>query len=163
MYTLYVARDVVFTHRHDLGSIICVRLINDYLPSSHFKIEEVSKAMKRSLPSWLTGTPTLHCDESDKVWRGYEAFIQLQEFAIAHASRRDAAPPLTTQKKKARPTSPAEPELEDVWTTTQTNDDEVEITGKLSAEDFRRAVGNPATQPNPPPNENRPPPSPIKD
>jgi hypothetical protein len=124
MFTLYVARDKMKADRHDIGSILCLQVL-ELMPSRDVKVVDVSNI--RSPPIWLTGTPTLVHENSDEVWRGNQALSRMQSMLIER--------PPATQKK----TISEEPE-QDWAVPEQEDDDESMFTKKLTSEDLAAAT-----------------------
>jgi hypothetical protein len=83
MFTLYVSRDKQSKQRLDVGSILCVNLIEN-LPNYVINVVKCNARMT-SKPKWLIGTPTLYNDETDDVLRGNEAVLFLQRLALQEA------------------------------------------------------------------------------
>lgn len=77
---LYVARDRRRPSQHDLGSILCLRVL-ELLPPGAVQVRE-SDARDRS--AWLTGTPTLVLDH--EILRGHQALDRLQRLAVDAAA-----------------------------------------------------------------------------
>ena len=114
-FTLYVARDRRDASRHDLGSILCIRLVDRFVPGMVDIVE--CHGRHPGMPSWLVGTPTLHA-ATGEVWRGNQALERLQELAYAaepppprrarrRAPRRTAARRRRRRRRAPRAPSPA--------------------------------------------------------
>lgn len=85
MFTLYVSRDKHSQQRLDVGSILCVNLL-EHLPNYVINVEECNARMTK--PKWLIGTPTLYNEETADVLRGNEAVLFLQRLALQEAESR---------------------------------------------------------------------------
>ena len=84
---LYVAQDKKRPGRHDLGSVLCMRLL-ELLPTGVVEVRAVEQ--ERAKPAWLRGTPSL-LDENGDVHTGHAALWELQRATVEHAERRGAA------------------------------------------------------------------------
>lgn len=85
MASLYVARDKRRQHQHDLGSVLCLNVL-DLLPKTSVEVVECIAPMEDA-PSWLFGTPTVHFHETDEVYRGHAALSALERAAVDVAAR----------------------------------------------------------------------------
>lgn len=74
---LYVGRSKRNPSQYDVGSVLCLRIVNTMLPKGKITVQEVSK--KDATP-WLTGTPTLSVDSS--ILTGHQAIYYLQDLAL---------------------------------------------------------------------------------
>lgn len=173
---LYVARDKRCPQRHDLGSVLCMQLANQ-LPAG--AVEVVAVETLASRPAWLQGTPTLVAESA--MYRGHQAFTQLQQLVVEHAAPQKPARAASARQARAaeqarpaagraQPAPPAEDDaLPGLWESTIVEGGEDEdgpmASRKITSEDLARAVQNraaaavaPATASAPPP-----PPPPIDD
>lgn len=82
---LYVARDRRRPDRHDVGSVLCMQLL-ERLPREAVHVVDATHLHPR--PSWLIGTPTLVADAGGDLWRGHQALTKLQSLAFAEAEGR---------------------------------------------------------------------------
>lgn len=151
--TLYVARDKRQPSRHDVGSVLCLQLVETISPALKVDVHQCDNARDR--PPWLTGTPTLHEDNGSKS-QGFEAVQRLQTIAmeVAEARGRDARrkPTATAAQGSssvaARSASVVAPgdiavapgnEDDDMWGSRIDDDDEeVQEPRKISADDLAR-------------------------
>ena len=127
MYTLYVARDKTKEDRHDLGSILCLQVL-ELLHARDVKVVDVSNI--RSPPIWLTGTPTLVHEHRDEVWRGNQALSRMQSMLVEGPP---AAQKKTISEEPEHDWGVVVPEQED-------EDDESMFTKKLTSEDLAAAT-----------------------
>lgn len=154
-HVLYVARDKRRHDRHDLGSVLCLRVL-DLMPAASVEVQDADALHAR--PLWLTGTPTLVLDGGD-VLRGYEALTHLQRLAVELArtpplssTRGDAPqatarrPPPPLQSQQQPPPSPTEAavaaiEEDALWgSQVVAEDDDGAQDHKLTGDDLSRAI-----------------------
>jgi hypothetical protein len=178
---LYVSVDRRHPNRHDMGSVLCLRVLQ-HLPEGHVSVHDARSAVPR--PTWLTGTPTLVID-GGTVLRGHEALDHLQHVSVEMARAATAHPtrPRPTRammapapvglvaEKRARPQQVGEEEGDAVV------DDEVsalfasrldasddlgdeEGERKITGDDLARALRERDAVAPPPPTANAPPPPP---
>jgi hypothetical protein len=81
---LYVSRDKRKPQQHDLGSVLCLRVL-DLLPPGTVAVHECRSGERRA--PWLVGTPTLAL-EGGTVLRGFQALEHLQRLAVQLAEGR---------------------------------------------------------------------------
>ena len=74
--TLYVGRDRRNAHRNDTGSTLCVHLLQD-LPDGYITTEDATLIPLRDRPLWLHGTPTLFCQATGQVYKGFDAYNEV--------------------------------------------------------------------------------------
>lgn len=150
--TLYVARDKRQSSRHDVGSVLCLQLVEAVSPALKVTVHQCDNARDR--PPWLTGTPTLHEDNGSKS-QGFEAVQRLQTIAmeVAEARGRDARRKPTATAAQgpsvaARSASVVQSDVavasgnedDDMWgSRIDDNDEEVPEPRKISADDLARA------------------------
>ena len=67
MIELYVGRNKKKSHKHDLGSVLCLHM-NQFLEE---KLQVIDATLQK--PAWLTGTPTIR-DDTLRLWTGFEAY-----------------------------------------------------------------------------------------
>ena len=182
-YTLYVAQDRKHPSRLDVGSVLCMQMIEtlDVVQVQHVRKEGPH-------PTWLVGTPTLFDDASGEIWRGHQAVTHLHDLALAKAassvaaSARNAgappraAPPLQASAPASAPASAAAPaqDADPLWESVvpeggYDDDDDAQADGpeslskKLTSDDFARAMQARThtlpRQPSESQNNKRPPPS----
>jgi hypothetical protein len=173
---LFVARDRRDKRRHDVGSVLCLNLL-EHLDDS-VRVTEVTRSTRN--PPWLVGTPTLHLSTGE-ILKGHEAVVALQTLALRAAEERGANAP--KEKKRSagitpsvnlRPERRAEPErseperselersehesIEMLWETQIIEGDEPsEESRKLSGDDLARAMQSRQAPAQP----DRPPPPPL--
>ena len=78
---LYVGSDRANPSRQDVGSVLCLALL-DRLAEGTVQVRNASAMAREDRPIWLRGTPSLHCEETDSLWTGFEAFSHLQNMAF---------------------------------------------------------------------------------
>lgn len=186
-YNLYVARDRRDPHRYDLGSTLCLRVVD--MMSSHFAVDVYDcEALSHDRPSWLIGTPTLVADSGGDVFRGLQALNRLQtlcmDAARASASK-GAAPPSAAPRGSARapqppssqppaskpPSVPADgDDLDSLWQAPREpdadeDDNDDMFSKKLTSDDLTRATSKRESRPAEQSGQGQPPPPPaaVKD
>lgn len=82
--TLYVARDKKRTTQYDLGSVLCMQLM-DLLPPGTVNVVVCDGPTPQD-PTWLIGTPTLCFQNTANVYRGFDALQALQRLAVELAA-----------------------------------------------------------------------------
>lgn len=82
-YILYVARDRRNPNRYDIGSTLCLRLV-DMVPQTGVDVYDC-EALTNERPSWLIGTPTLVAESGGDVYRGIQALNRLQTLCLDSA------------------------------------------------------------------------------
>lgn len=97
---LYVARDKRRPERHDLGSALCLRVL-DLLPQDTVRVHDCD-TMRGAKPPWLVGTPTLATGDAE-VLRGHEALLYLQRVSV------DVSAQTSSKKPSSRPPSSRPP------------------------------------------------------
>ena len=87
MFTLYVSRDKRHPQRADVGSVLCLNLLQHLKNESRstVTVQECDKNTPHK-PDWLYGTPTLHNRHTSEVFRGHSAVSFLQNMALENAS-----------------------------------------------------------------------------
>lgn len=154
---LYVARDRARPERHDVGSVLCLRVL-DLLPPGTVSVREARSGEPR--PPWLTGTPTLVID--GHVLRGFEAISHLQRLAVDLARR----PKEQRQAPSRQTPREEEEEEEEDWTAAMTasmEDEVVDTDRKLTGDDLARAMRAREQPKQQPGGKQPPPPPPMKD
>ena len=133
--SLYVARERRAPERYDLGSTLCLNVL-DLLPEGAIEVVECTPPIAEC-PTWLIGTPTVHVHSTEDVHRGYAALSALQRLAVEQASK---APAKASAKAPAKvPEQPAEDAS--VWEMTPDADDEDDVMErKLTREDMDRVM-----------------------
>ncbi len=156
--TLFVARDKRHPTRHDLGSLLCLRVCQ-LLPEGMVEVQECANLAQR--PVWLIGTPTLFTDDG-QVFRGHAAldFVERLSIDVAREEGAASAAAQVTQagkKKNAPPVRAAASRAEDgstddfsalpasegdLWAPPTEYESDEEDTGsrKLKQEDFDNAM-----------------------
>lgn len=151
-HVLHVARDKRDFARHDLGSVLCLNVL-DLLPSDAVQVREWDARAPR--PAWLTGTPTLVAP-TDEVFQGHQALAYLQRLAVDTAATKHAktAPPAvrrTPPPAAAAPATaaPARTDENDVdgsslWESRigdgERDDEDEEPARKITGDDLARAM-----------------------
>jgi hypothetical protein len=97
---LHIARDKRHPTRHDLGSILCLNVL-DLLPPDTVRVREWDDP-RAPRPAWLTGTPTL-VTPKDEIFRGHQALVYLQRLAVDMTAQLAAA---SAPKKAPRGVQP---------------------------------------------------------
>lgn len=166
MHTLYVARDKKKPQQHDLGSVLCLRML-DLIPHDAVDVQDCDGM--RSKPQWLTGTPTL-TDAQGQVYRGHQALSKLQHLAVdlarpppeekrrpAQRPQRLASAVQLREEPHAAPSAPPDEappdeappdqEVASLWDTRidETEQEDELSTRKVTTEDLARAVRDRAT------------------
>lgn len=170
---LYIARDKKDQSRYDLGSALCLRVV-DLLPADAVELRDCD--VLRDRPTWLTGTPTLVAASGGQVLRGYQALAHLQRAAVEAAERRggassqakkDTKPPPRRQTEEARrPERPATPPgdgglTDDLWESHGIEGhEEVGTVRKMTSDDMANAM-RAREQQQPPASTGAPPPPPA--
>ena len=139
---LYVARDKRRPDRHDLGSVLCLRVL-DLMPAGAVEVHDADAL--RARPLWLTGTPTLVLDGGD-VLGGYEALTHLQRLAVDLA--RSSSRPAKRAPQQQAPPPPmaaavAAVEEDALWgssSVVEDDDDGATQDRKLTGDDLARAM-----------------------
>lgn len=118
MHVLYVARDRKTPTRHDLGSVLCLRVL-DLLPPH---LVDVQECTARSKPVGVVGTPTLLTPHGES-FRGHQALSKLQHLAVELAVQRGETKEAPTRRRpsalapnvqlRTEPREPPPPEQED--------------------------------------------------
>ena len=101
---LYVARDKRRPQRHDLGSVLCLRVL-DLLPRGTVQVHECRRGERRA--PWLAGTPTLAL-EGGEVLRGHQALEHLQRLAVHLAAERGGGGGGSAKRAAPAPAGPAD-------------------------------------------------------
>lgn len=102
-FVLYVARDVRVPTRHDIGSVLCMRLVQTMAGVAHVDVREVSSRKRdasQTRPAWLTGTPTLVDEAEGGFWTGHDALFYLQELLSSHVWEREGEERGATQEEE---------------------------------------------------------------
>lgn len=164
MAVLYVARDRRVPTRHDVGSVLCLELVDAIAHTHPISVVDVSEANAR--PPGVAGTPTLREASGEQVV-GFAAVQRLQAWALEAAEARGRASVAKSKKQGAsapparRPDPPPEDaeatENAELWgTRIDDNDVEAADEPKISSEDLARAnasrqMSNSTLQQAPPP------------
>ena len=84
-YELYVASDLQRPHQLCAGSRLCVTIL-EHLPDEYVTIINCDDArrMGRTLPSWVTGTPTLMPTDGGDIYRGHDAVLHMVNLSISY-------------------------------------------------------------------------------
>ena len=150
-FRLYVARDRKNSSRHDLGSILCIRVVDLVRPGAVTILECTPRDPAN--PSWLVGTPTLHHVPTGEIWRGHQALSRLQHL-VAESNERPAAaakaaapaPAPAAARPPADEGVAAEAgEPENMWSVTEDDeggedDGALPHSRKLTGDDLARAI-----------------------
>jgi len=98
--TLYVAMDKKNDSRYDLGSVLCMQVVEKHLPTGAVHVQVCTR---RDRPAFLAGTPSLELEGA--LHEGFDALMRLQDMALEHA--RSAQPERRAAKATNGP--PREP------------------------------------------------------
>lgn len=107
-YELWVNHDRSRPSRHDVGSVLCLGLL-ERCSRLQVEVRTVGHAPR---PAWLTGTPTLWCQETDRIWTGHATYEVLLDRALEEAElsgREAAAKPAAAARPSRRPSNPMPP------------------------------------------------------
>lgn len=107
-YELWVNHDRSRPSRHDVGSVLCLGLL-ERCSRLQVEVRTVGHAPR---PAWLTGTPTLWCQETDRIWTGHATYEVLLDRALEEAElrgREAAAKPAAAARPSQRPSNPMPP------------------------------------------------------
>lgn len=162
MFTLYVARDKRNPRRHDIGSVLCMKTLNN-IPNDEVTTIDCSDIASR--PNFIRGTPTLVDRETNEIYTGHSALDRLQLLSLYHAEQHGISQASQPKKTDAHIRTgiqqvPALREEEEgkrdhLWETNLTEDMEGEEGGqkspamgerKLTSDDLARIVGERQTQ-----------------
>lgn len=177
-FTLYVAHDRTRPHRHDVGSVLCLKTVRN-LPRGVVTIVECTGAHAARPPSFVRGTPTLVDDTTGQTTTGHDAVHRLHLAALFYAEqhgvergRREGAHKCSgggqVVSARASALATVEEEVEDssLWTSQIQEEDPADDISdrKLTSDDFARAIADRRPVPSqgttgqPPP-----PPPPLRD
>lgn len=84
MFTLYVAPNKRRPTQHDVGSVLCMKTLQN-VPTGEVKVINCATLSER--PSFLRGTPTLVDTETNEVYTGHHALHRLQLLSLYHAEQ----------------------------------------------------------------------------
>ena len=84
MFTLYVAPNKRRPTQHDVGSVLCMKTLQN-VPAGEVKV--INCATLSARPSFLRGTPTLVDTETNEVYTGHHALHRLQLLSLYHAEQ----------------------------------------------------------------------------
>ena len=84
MFTLYVAPNKRRPTQHDVGSVLCMKTLQN-VPTGEVKV--INCATLSARPSFLRGTPTLVDTETNEVYTGHHALNRLQLLSLYHAEQ----------------------------------------------------------------------------
>jgi len=142
MTELFVGRDINMPDQYNLGSRLCLQLV-DMVPTQVVTVHEAALAPDN--PAWLTGTPTLLVGDSNEVLRGEMALTYLQRLVVTVSRKaadtsergRKAEPPARANQEEHAPAD------DDLWSSQIDDDAEGEtvgVSGKVTTEDITRAL-----------------------
>ena len=139
---LYVAKNKHKPEQHDLGSVLCMRML-EHFPADAVRVQPCDDpSLPR--PTWLIGTPTLYSETTGEVWRGHNALDQLQRRAIGLHQTRPAVQetrPATVQRPPSAEVNVEEHDPDDLWSSRIVEaEPEDEGPPKLTQEDLSRAI-----------------------
>ena len=150
--TLYVARDRRNRRRHDVGSVLCLRVVQEYLDD----VSVVDCDASTRVPAYVRGTPTVVDEATGDMFTGHNAVQHLHSMAVASAAATVAgkgkvgggkavsAAAATTATTAAATTGGGDDLLPDAWQSSINDNDEHmdEPLGgaKLKADDLARLV-----------------------
>ena len=161
-FTLYVGRDKSVSTRHDLGSTLCLSMLERW--ASHtITVHLATDISPRDRPYWLRGTPTL-VDDDGTVTSGFAAYQKITDLAFAAQRPPAASPAASGPQPSARaaravaepPSQPSPDEGDDdldrMWESQGDLEGESEPAlggpSKLSQDDFAQAMmGRGGTRP----------------
>ena len=84
MFTLYVAPNKRRPTQHDVGSVLCMKTLQN-VPEGIVRV--LNCTTLSSYPSFLRGTPTLVDDETSEIYTGHNAMHRLQLLSLYHAEQ----------------------------------------------------------------------------
>ena len=105
-WILFVTQDKRRPEKHDLGSSLCMRLIEERGISSKVAVQDLVKMRDRGvdIPDFVKGTPTLVHRVEYTMYTGSEALFKLMEVRPSISASVASAPQST------RPTTPPPPQ-----------------------------------------------------
>jgi len=134
---LYVAKDKYDTNRYDLGSVLCMELV-EQLPADSVRVVEHVHGTQHA--AWLKGTPTL-VDGNSNIYTGHQAYTYLKSAALSHAV--EITPknkPSVVERRDPQPTEGgAEGGADDAsWTipAVENEPEDERFDAKISSDDF---------------------------
>ena len=192
MFTLYVAPNKRRPTQHDVGSVLCMKTLQN-VPTGEVKV--INCATLSTRPLFLRGTPTLVDTETSEVYTGHHALNRLQLLSLYHAEQYGKAqasqsdkgrrhdrgngdgrvpmpPPSRTVNTHDNDNEGGDGEISNMWSST-IDDAEIEedteqvMSGdrKLTSDDLSRALSDrqPLPQQQPTTAPPPPPPPPLSD
>lgn len=84
MFTLYVAQSKRRPSQHDVGSVLCLRTMQN-VPEGIVQVVRCETLGHR--PKFLRGTPTLVDQETQEVYTGHHAVHRMHLLSLFHAER----------------------------------------------------------------------------
>ena len=84
MFTLYIATDRRNPRRYDLGSVLCLKTIQN-VPRDQVLTVDCDAIQSR--PMFLKGTPTLVDESTHEIYTGHNALDRLQILSLYHAEQ----------------------------------------------------------------------------
>ena len=181
MFTLYVAPNKKRPTQHDVGSVLCMKTLQN-IPDG--VVQVLNCATLSTRPSFLRGTPTLVDDGTNEVYTGHHALHRLQLLSLYHAEQYGKAQASADRRRDGgggrrggpMPPPPSRPtaserdddggDISNMWESTIDEADleeeaEQTLSGdrKLTSDDLSRALSDrtpmpqqkPTTAPPPPP------------
>ena len=97
-FTLFVGRDSLNTFRHDVGSTLCLSML-DRMSGAPVTVELANDIPPRERPYWLKGTPILVNNSSGERFTGFSAYNTITNMAFEEARKRDAGKGNISAKK----------------------------------------------------------------
>ena len=186
MFTLYVAPNKKRPTQHDVGSVLCMKTLQN-IPDG--VVQVLNCATLSTRPSFLRGTPTLVDDGTNEVYTGHHALHRLQLLSLYHAEqygkaqvsedrrrgdagggRHGAVPPPPSRPTAAERDDDGGGDISNMWESIIDDanlDEEEEQTlsddRKLTSDDLSRALSDRSTPMPQPTTAPPPPPPPVKD
>lgn len=110
-YVLYVAPDHNRIGKFDLGSVLCMQIV-ELMPPGTVEVLNCDVIKREDMPSWLIGTPTLVAESGSDIYRGQYAVMHLQRASVTLASRKAAPAVQTNTKTQPRPAANPPPDVQ---------------------------------------------------
>jgi hypothetical protein len=158
-WTLFVGRDHANASRHDLGSTLCLSMLQR-MNDANVNVELASDIPPRERPYWLVGTPILVNESTGERATGFAAlnlltdlaFRQARHAPVAKANPLRRAPPARPPSNPSAsipsgPVSavPAQADgeasgMEELWTASEFVETSTGTESKLTASDLEAAL-----------------------
>ena len=160
-WTLFVGRDHANASRHDLGSTLCLSMLQR-MNDANVNVELACDILPRERPYWLVGTPILVNEATGERATGFSAFNLLTDMAFRQAGRHapvlsakpvrrapSTSAPSTSAPSDPAPSDPAVPgaaqsdgraSMDDLWAESEYVEKSTATEPKLTADDLQQAL-----------------------